>query len=127
MRLLTSRGRARDSTPVYLLRGGKLLLQIMSSWTFSSFFRELNQTQSTSTFFSLKDFIMYAKLLLQRNNMTRPREMKRSFVLKPTLSPFGERQHSYRTRYFPQLYLQARIPTGTLKNVLGDFLSLSFY
>lgn len=65
---------------------------------------------------------MYAKLLLRRNNMKRPSEMRRSFILRP--NPWCEsRQHSNRADHLPELFLQARIPAGTLKTFVVIFFA----
>lgn len=62
---------------------------------------------------------MYAKLLLQRNNMRRPsviRDSKGSVFLKPAPPPPPRRmQVPNRTIRYTQLFLQARMSSGTFK------------
>ncbi|XP_020600653.1 hypoxia-inducible factor prolyl hydroxylase-like isoform X1 [Orbicella faveolata] len=54
---------------------------------------------------------MYAKLLLRRNNMKRPSERRRSFILRP--NPWYQRRLSNRTDHFLELFLRGRTPAGS--------------
>ena len=65
--------------------------------------------------------IMYAKLLLRRNNMKRPSEMRRSLILRR--NPWCQRRPSTFTDHFLEHFLRARTPDGTLKTFFSnDFI-----
>ena len=85
--------------------------KVVNPWTFLSFAYELCQTQTSSKISKTSpDITMYAKLLLRRNNMKRPSEMRRSFILRP--SPWCQRRPSNRADHFLELF---GTPAGTLK------------
>ena len=64
---------------------------------------------------------MYAKLLLRRNNIKRPSEMTRSFILRR--NPWCQRRPLTGTDHFLEHFLRARTPAGMLKTfVSNDFI-----
>lgn len=63
---------------------------------------------------------MYAKLLLQRNNMGRPsviHDARKSVFLKPAPPPRRVQAFSNRRDRYTQLFFQAKISSGTSKNL----------
>lgn len=67
---------------------------------------------------------MYAKLLLQRNNMRRPsviRDARGGVFLKPAPPPPRRVQATNRTIRYRQVFLRAGISSGTFKTFSSNF------
>lgn len=125
MRILTSRGVARVT--LHQSISYVAVLPCYKSCIHGRFLHFLVNSirlKAHPVFFKDFDIIMYAKLLLQRNNMRRPSEMKRSYIFRPT--SLCETSHLRRAEYYPQLFLQARIPSGTFDTSFSNFLCLNF-
>jgi len=63
---------------------------------------------------------MYAKLLLQRNNMGRPsviHDARKGVFLKPAPPPRRVQAFSNRRSRYTELFFKAKISSGTSKNL----------